>query len=689
MQVIQDTGYLNGTYSPEELIYENVKEKDAKIAFLQKLIDAVSMYQHCLTLEFHRYNIHQAHSIAETTSAEGATLKARPSRIVAGHEPERTNELLQAIGIALDSNAGTASKPAAGPLKKRAPAAVADKVASKKTESNDAAKVRKPMAGSTTKPTRGDTETKRKPTDEKVSKKPIALKPSKTVTPMKVAKDDVIDKKSNKNADRNSEASSKKQARSEKTLDESGERQRKRTNTFIASDAKEVESNVGGEALADVEPIEPNSEIEVEVVQNDGASQVNEEVTQSSNFIEPAIIPMELENSSPSEEQQRSEIPIESVACDSISVAKLRKSSSKQRAAENPLAPIKIAESLDSSGKLLTLEAPQTANEKQIEIAESKLNVSPLDISNTQHVESKAEILNDSSASAVVSEVASMRKSSSKKQPADKPVNPSPSPTQSTQLAAPSVDKPTANAKPAATPAVPPPFPMLPSSRPRTSLRPASVRPASARPGAPRRRERNVQVYLPPDEATLAAAASTKLNAASGDAFGLDLDADDDQLIVVEDASMMGVGGHTADNAAGQTTAIGIGFSNGIDDTDGQQHGHLVQQILQTQKNFNENDNEQVDLCSSFSISPHNSQSRRCPIRQPGFCRQQSSVVRQTDGHAARFNPTDDAFRQSARQADGFPAGGRRCHADGAVGVAPKLCNGTHGNGARTKVIHT
>lgn len=32
----------------------------------------------------------------------GANVTARPSKIVAGHEPTKTNELLQAIGKALD-----------------------------------------------------------------------------------------------------------------------------------------------------------------------------------------------------------------------------------------------------------------------------------------------------------------------------------------------------------------------------------------------------------------------------------------------------------------------------------------------------------------------------------------------------------------------------------------------------------
>lgn len=52
---------------------EIFQDKDAKISFLQKAIDVVVM-------------------------VSGEPLLAKPARIVAGHEPERTNELLQRIG---------------------------------------------------------------------------------------------------------------------------------------------------------------------------------------------------------------------------------------------------------------------------------------------------------------------------------------------------------------------------------------------------------------------------------------------------------------------------------------------------------------------------------------------------------------------------------------------------------------
>ncbi|XP_048835075.1 TRAF3-interacting protein 1 isoform X2 [Brienomyrus brachyistius] len=72
-EVIRTTGFMKGLYEDSELKSDNVKDKDSKIAFLQKAIDVVALV--C-----------------------GEPLAVRPARIVAGHEAEKTNELLQAIG---------------------------------------------------------------------------------------------------------------------------------------------------------------------------------------------------------------------------------------------------------------------------------------------------------------------------------------------------------------------------------------------------------------------------------------------------------------------------------------------------------------------------------------------------------------------------------------------------------------
>jgi len=50
------------------------QNKEQKIAFLQKIIDVIIM-------------------------ASGESLKVRPSKVVAGHEAERTNEFLQALSM--------------------------------------------------------------------------------------------------------------------------------------------------------------------------------------------------------------------------------------------------------------------------------------------------------------------------------------------------------------------------------------------------------------------------------------------------------------------------------------------------------------------------------------------------------------------------------------------------------------
>ncbi|XP_058555492.1 TRAF3-interacting protein 1 isoform X9 [Neofelis nebulosa] len=71
-EVIRVTGFMKGLYTDAEMKSDNVKDKDAKLSFLQKAIDVVVM-------------------------VSGEPLSAKPVRIVAGHEPERTNELLQRI----------------------------------------------------------------------------------------------------------------------------------------------------------------------------------------------------------------------------------------------------------------------------------------------------------------------------------------------------------------------------------------------------------------------------------------------------------------------------------------------------------------------------------------------------------------------------------------------------------------
>ncbi|XP_017023775.1 TRAF3-interacting protein 1 isoform X1 [Drosophila kikkawai] len=78
-QFIKQTGKFDGLYTSEEQEFENIASREDKIRFLQKMIDAVKL----------------------TTKQD---LKVRTSKIVAGQEPELTNELLQAMASVAEKN---------------------------------------------------------------------------------------------------------------------------------------------------------------------------------------------------------------------------------------------------------------------------------------------------------------------------------------------------------------------------------------------------------------------------------------------------------------------------------------------------------------------------------------------------------------------------------------------------------
>ena len=76
------TGYGEGLYQGAELDAKAITEKEAKINFLVKLIQLTE----CVT---------------------GEQMDVKPTKIVAGHEPERTNALLQAMFTAATAGIDT------------------------------------------------------------------------------------------------------------------------------------------------------------------------------------------------------------------------------------------------------------------------------------------------------------------------------------------------------------------------------------------------------------------------------------------------------------------------------------------------------------------------------------------------------------------------------------------------------
>ncbi|KAJ3155390.1 TRAF3-interacting protein 1 [Geranomyces michiganensis] len=75
-EVLTTSDFAAGLYSADEMNSENVKEKEAKIAYLTKIIDCVGI-------------------------STGVEIKCNPLKIVAGMEPEETNFLLQLLGKAV------------------------------------------------------------------------------------------------------------------------------------------------------------------------------------------------------------------------------------------------------------------------------------------------------------------------------------------------------------------------------------------------------------------------------------------------------------------------------------------------------------------------------------------------------------------------------------------------------------
>lgn len=75
--VINTTGFMQGLYSTEEQNSDHVKDKESKIAFLQKALDMVSL-------------------------VTGKKIPMKPVKVVSGHEPEKTNEFLQMLAEAIN-----------------------------------------------------------------------------------------------------------------------------------------------------------------------------------------------------------------------------------------------------------------------------------------------------------------------------------------------------------------------------------------------------------------------------------------------------------------------------------------------------------------------------------------------------------------------------------------------------------
>lgn len=106
--------------------------------------------------------------------------------------------------------------------------------------------------------------------------------------------------------------------------------------------------------------------------------------------------------------------------------------------------------------------------------------------------------------------------------------------------------------------------------RPRTSLRPPSARPASSRPAAPRRRDKNVEIVLQPDEVMKIGDINIKM-----ETFTKELEDDGENLVIIEDSTVV------SDSFMNERLT-----QNSSEEANEDEQGKLVQQILETEKNF-------------------------------------------------------------------------------------------------------
>ncbi|KAL2917238.1 hypothetical protein HK105_203303 [Polyrhizophydium stewartii] len=125
-ELIRTCGFVPGLYTEAEMNSDNIKDKDAKVAYLTKMIDCVGI-------------------------ATNIELRANPLKIVAGLEPEETNAMLQLIGKVVIKKVDTKNAVArvlAGEHQGKKPAAPAGAPAS----ASAAAPAPTPAAASATQP---------------------------------------------------------------------------------------------------------------------------------------------------------------------------------------------------------------------------------------------------------------------------------------------------------------------------------------------------------------------------------------------------------------------------------------------------------------------------------------------------------------------------------------------------------
>ncbi|KAK0175216.1 hypothetical protein PV327_008982 [Microctonus hyperodae] len=163
--IIKETGFLKNLFTDEESNSSNIKDKEAKLLYLNKLIDAVKLIT-------------------------GNELSVRPSKIISGQEPIKTNEFLQAIGRALDKK--VSSTEAIEYYKKNLEKKEGLKSKSTKVNSSPDEKIKKPVKKSSPSESKPSSREKTRDKDDKTKRD------SKSLSKETKIRDRSIDKRESK-----------------------------------------------------------------------------------------------------------------------------------------------------------------------------------------------------------------------------------------------------------------------------------------------------------------------------------------------------------------------------------------------------------------------------------------------------------------------------------------------------------
>ncbi|TMW54313.1 hypothetical protein DOY81_000586 [Sarcophaga bullata] len=524
--VIRDTECFAGLYSPEELIYENIKDREGKMKFLQKMIDVVKL----------------------TTKSN---LAIRTSKIVAGHEPEKTNELLQLMGEIIDNKLDWK-------------AAVEQVLAGKPKESSRKTK------DSTTKVAK-DAKTK-----DKIKEKESKIKDAKTTKTSgksSVASSNKVKEKSTTKVSSKEKSSSKGTKETEKStkklIKETTTTKTKLAKTPSQTSSKSSPSpNVEKAKVENAAALNENDECKHEEIQQQVETKVSTLPRKSSeeNVDNELIKNKEIVANNRDETIVTKEMEKERLSAGKTknSSAKSRKSSASKKEQENSLETLLPKENINN----LEMKNDSLPSHETVDVTtiEPKVRTSKETIDHSQQ-EEKLEKLQKSSEIKIAHtnhQNKALTQISTQKQPSPTPPSNSNVEIKRENTFTRENSKDSSSNQSSLV------------NRPRTSLRPPSARPPSARPGAPRRRDKNIEIILQPNDQIKMSGIQVKL-----ETFG-DLDDDGDNLVIIENPN--------ANNDAVNEQESNLTESEKMMQSEAIEQGHLVQQILETQKELIQND---------------------------------------------------------------------------------------------------